>query len=221
MNRIKIAFADNHTFIINMTKHYLNNSEDINIYLTAFDGLDLIEQIDKKSIKPDLCLVDISMPRMNGFSAIKHIKQQWPAMKTIAFTGYKRRAYLEELVYLGVNSYIRKDIHPQELIRAIKEVHDYGIYYNGDFNLQFCRSIIKSPSPFHQLTEMERRILYHIIQGSTYNEISKTMNLSIGSIEAQRRNIFNTINIKNKVDLVSYIIKNGYSEILNSYFLNP
>src|SRR5688500_3685704 len=120
---IKVAIADDHVLFRKGIVELLADFKDINVLFDAGNGEELLQKIQASDIKPDVCLLDIKMPVMDGFETAKHIKKHWPEMKMLAVSMFNQEHTIIKMLRCGVNGYVLKDIEPHELRKAIMEAN--------------------------------------------------------------------------------------------------
>ena len=128
MNSIKIGIADDHKLFRKGLISLLHSFYDLEIIWEASDGLDLIDKVNTRM--PDITLVDIKMPKMNGLEATYQLKNKYPEMKIIALSMYDDESNIVEMIENGANGYLLKDSEPNDIYIAIKEIHTKGFYYS-------------------------------------------------------------------------------------------
>lgn len=213
-NIIPVAFADNHLSVLETISMFLDAQDDIQVTIKARDGKDLLYQLEQAAALPKVSLVDIMMPRLNGFETVPLLRDRWPDMKIIVLTGFLTEEYMERMVMLGVDSYISKDSHPDEICKAIRSVVTNGVYYNGQYNLQLIRAAKKNSLSLPALTELEKMIMKLIVEDRSYLEIAGILHLTEKSVEAHRSRLFNKLGVNSKLKLALYALQYGYVDVI-------
>ncbi|GGB81576.1 DNA-binding response regulator [Flavobacterium suaedae] len=221
MNRkIKIALADDEALFRRGIYFLLNREDDIEILFEAEDGEELITKLREGSI-PDVIVMDIKMPNVNGVEATKIIRDEFPDIKIIALTSYNTKSFIANMIDVGAISYVMKNATPKELLNTIYEVDKKGYFYNEHVMKIIQENIIarhkKAKSRFDcdKLTKREIQVLKLICKQYSGNEIADKLCLSARTIEGHRNNLLRKTECKNMVGLIIYALKNDYVSIEN------
>ena len=212
-NMIKIALADDHALLRNALKALINDFENCKVVISVNNGAELIDQL-KMGIIPDLVLLDLNMPVMDGFETITALKNTHPDILILMLTMYDSELSLIKLLKLGVNGFLKKDIHPEELKQAIKSVSETGYYYSNAISAKLAglfRENNDKSLPLHQLILNDQDLQFLELSASdlTYKEIAHQMSLTPRAIDAIRDQLFIKLDVKSRVGLAIIAIKNG------------
>lgn len=215
--KIKIIIVDDHQIFRQGLTTVLSDNADFSIIGQAANGLEFLELLN--SLRPDIVLMDISMPEMNGIEATKAGLEKNPDLKIIALSMYGDQEYYYKMIHLGVKGFVLKKSGKQELERAIYDVFD-GLNF---FSAELLRNIISSISTQNEkqndksspveLSKREMEVLQLICSGLSNAEIADKLNVSVKTIDTHRLNLIAKTNTKNTVSLVMYAIKNKYITI--------
>lgn len=221
MNRkIKIALADDEALFRRGIYFLLNRENDIEILFEAEDGEELITKLKDGNI-PDIIVMDIKMPNINGVEATKIIRDEFPQIKIIALTSYNTKSFIANMIDVGAISYVMKNATPKELLNTIYEVDKKGYFYNEHVMKIIQENIIarhkKTKSRFDcdKLTKREIQVLKLICKQYSGNEIADKLCLSARTVEGHRNNLLRKTECKNMVGLIIYALKNDYVSIEN------
>lgn len=221
MNRkIKIALADDEALFRRGIYFLLNRENDIEILFEAEDGEELITKLRSGNI-PDIIVMDIKMPNINGVEATKIIRDEFPQIKIIALTSYNTKSFIANMIDVGAISYVMKNATPNELLSTIYEVDKKGYFYNEYVMKIIQENIIarhkKTKSRFDcdKLTKREIQVLKLICKQYSGNEIADKLCLSARTVEGHRNNLLRKTECKNMVGLIIYALKNDYVSIEN------
>ncbi|WP_332460723.1 response regulator transcription factor [Paraneptunicella aestuarii] len=203
--QITVLLVDDHPMVQQGLLSCLSFYDDINIVGTVFNGNEAITATEELS--PDIVLMDISMPTMNGIDATEILLEKSPNTKVLIFSMHENSEYVTSAVQAGASGYIIKDTSTEEVYKAIKQVHG-GEHY---FSHSVAKILIEKPLRFdnEKLTTREQMILAHIAKGYSSKEIANTLNISIRTVEAHRRNIKSKINADSLAEMIHYAINNG------------
>ena len=186
---------------------------DFEIIGEVEDGRKAIHCVE--NLKPDLVLMDLSMPRMDGLTAIKEIKKQSPGTKIIALTVHKAEEYVLQALQAGVDGYVLKDASHSELKMAIRKVLAGKRYLSPDISEKVINGYLEGKkgleikSSWDSLTEREREILKLIAEGYKNREIANDLSISLKTTEKHRSNLMKKLNIHNAAALTAYAVDKG------------
>jgi DNA-binding NarL/FixJ family response regulator len=209
MTKIKLALAEDHKEFRKAIKRLIHLENDLEVILEAENGLHLLDQLKSKT--PDIILMDIRMPKMNGIEAADRIKEEYPKIKIIAFSQYDQEENIVEMTIHGVKSFIGKEDDPEELFKAIRIVHDGGIYMTDKAASIVQRYLVGRQNSKKEmlsvLNELEKAVLKLIMEGLTSKEIGGCVNRSHRTIEDIRKRVYDKLNVGNKEQLISLLSK--------------
>ena len=209
---IKIAMADDHVLLRSALAANINKSGNILVVIEASNGQELISQI-QAGIIPDIILLDLNMPQLDGYETAKWVHAKYPAIHIIMLTMYDSEPTMIRLLQVGVKGFLKKDTDMNELRYAIHNVMQTGFYFTNNttgklINLyrkkQEHSMLMKS-----MLTEIEMKFLKWVCTDLTYKEIAQEMGVNVRAVDNMRDNLFGKLEVKNRVGLVMYSIKNG------------
>lgn len=209
---IKVALADDHILLRNALASMINKNEKFKVIFEATDGKELIEQF-KSNIIPDVVILDLNMPHLNGYETANFLNKNYPEVKTLMLTMYDSELALIRLLKVGVKGFMKKDIHPTELLFAIDSVHKNGYYYSPQTSSKLA-SLFRDDDSINfidkiMLNESEISFLKLVCTEMTYKEIASELNLNPRSIDSMRDNLFTRLDIKSRVGLAMFAIKHG------------
>jgi DNA-binding NarL/FixJ family response regulator len=209
-----IVIIDDHVLIANALSSIISNFEQFEVLYTCENGLDFQEKLKLKKV-PDIVLLDISMPVMDGFETAAWIRTNHPDILVMVLSMQEDEQSLIKMIKNGAKGYMLKNIHPSDLEKALN-----GIVDNGHFFPEWARrtvftsisdDTINAQSKIN-LSEREEEFLRYTVTEMNYREISEKMFCSPRTIENYRDSLFEKLELKSRVGLAVYAIKNGYSE---------
>lgn len=210
MEKIKIIIADDHTMFLQGIVSLLENEEGIIVLGKATNGNEVFKIIEK--ISPDIILLDISMPEMDGIEVTKRLKDKYPSIKILILSTHSNVQIIAKLIRMGVDGYLLKNAEKKELLHAIHTLQKGETYFckevlvKNDGN----NSKIKSNTFFiTELSNREKEILILIAQEFTGAEIAEKTFISLNTVNTHRRNLISKLNVKNTAGLVKYAIEYG------------
>ena len=213
--KITVIIADDHTLVRRGLVSLLSLNDDIEVVAEVGDGRVAVEITLERL--PDVVMMDLSMPNLSGFEAIRQIKRRAPTVKILVLSAYDNEEYVLETVLNGADGYMLKNTSPDELNNAIKTVASGGTYYSASVAkiAEEAKSALSS-SPdgpaakiADRLTEREREILQLIAEARTHQQIADILHISIRTVDTHRHNIIQKLDLHDTASLVTYAIKNG------------
>ena len=208
---IRTLLTDDHTLFRQGIKTLLAAAPDLEVVGEAANAADAIAQAAE--LRPDIVLMDVSMPGISSFEATRQIRKERPETKVLFLSMYSDEDYLAECMEAGASGYLLKDSPAEQLVFAIREVHRGGTYLSprmlshlvDDFRSR-AHSGGRQPR-FNTLTRRELEVIKFLAEGNSVKEIACTLNLSVKTIEAHKFNLMRKLDIHNKAQLVQYAIQ--------------
>jgi two-component system response regulator NreC len=211
MSKIRILVVDDHALVREGICSLLARRKDIEVVGQASDGQQAIEQTE--NLHPDVLLMDISMPRMNGLEATREIRARFPHTRILVLTQHEDKEYVIPMLRAGAAGYIFKRTRSAELVNAIRSVFAEGIYLSAEVASTLMEEIstpgdtnAEEPSP---LTKREKEVVCLVAEGLSSREIAEQLHLGVKTVETHRANIMEKIGVHNTVDLIKYAIREG------------
>lgn len=213
---IRIILADDHTLVRAGLLSLLQKSRDVVVVAEASNGREALRLIEEH--QPDIVLVDISMPELNGLDVAAHVKRDWPYVRVVMLSMHANEEYVLQALRSGAVGYLLKDSSMEELGLAIKAVMRGETYLSPaisrhvvDDYLRRVGEMVKDEdqSPFVQLTARQREVLQLIAEGNSTKEIAAKLNISIKTVETHRAHLMERLNIHDVAGLVRYAIRIG------------
>jgi two-component system invasion response regulator UvrY len=179
------------------------------------NGKELVEKLSLAKLLPDVCLLDINMPELNGFETARAIKERWPEIKILAVSVYDSEFNIIGMLRAGAGGYILKDAQPEVLRHAIEGLHANGFYHSELVTGRILHQMVSQPQHVNsgQLNEKEIEFLKLACTEMTYKEIADQMNISPRTIDGYRDQLFAKLNIKSRTGLVMYALKTGITTL--------
>ena len=218
-NKIKVVIADDHQIFIEGIKSLIKDSDRVVLMGEATDGETLMTVLRSKV--PDVVLMDVGMPRMNGIEATRKIKAQFPDMKILGLTMYDDASSVSEMMKAGASGYLLKTTGKSELINAISRVQQGEKYLSNEVSMKliermFDENAAREEAPRvprkAEITKRELDIIRLIAEEMTNVEIAKKLNNSPMTIITHRKNLLRKLGVKNTAGLVKYAVQNGLLE---------
>lgn len=212
---LRILLADDHEIVREGIKLLINEQEDMQVVGEAANGEEAIEKTVE--LNPDIVVMDVSMPELNGMKATKKIKERFPGTKVLTLTRHSDDGYLQQLIQAGANGYILKQSAPNELINAIRKISAGNAYLDPTLTEKVMGGYIrqstalKNASKIH-ITERETEVVRLIAWGYSNKEIAARLQLSVKTVEAHKANAMRKLGISSRIDIVRYAILQGWME---------
>lgn len=212
--KIKVYLADDHKILRESLVILLEQEEDIEVIGEAQDGQQAFREI--MNLKPDIAILDISLPKLNGLEVTERIRKDCPNVKIIILTMHKNEDFIARAYNLGVNGYLLKDNAFEELLKAIHVVSDGGTYLCADITATvisgFVRNYNEEKSSGKHISSREREIIQLLAEGNSNKGIAQMLNISIKTVETHRSNVMHKLGFKSITDLVLYAVRNHIIE---------
>ena len=212
-NSVSILLADDHTIVRQGLARLLEEQKDFEVVGTATNGQVAVEKA--LELKPDIVIMDIAMPRMNGIEAAKRIRKQLPKTKILVLSMYSHEHYIHELLETGVSGYLLKDSSGRDIIKAIYAAMKNETFLSPGISKKLVDTYL-SPSKsfskadrYKQLTNREREVFQLIAEGHTTRQIAEMLYVSISTIKSHRVNIMEKLRIETPVKLIHFAIQLG------------
>ncbi len=215
---IKIVLADDHKILREGICSLVKGFPDMEVIGEAADGRAVLKLLE--DLSPDIVIMDISMPDLNGIDATRRITADHPKVKVIALSMHYDKQFVSEIFKAGASGYLLKDCAFDELEHAIRVVIDNKTYVNPQIASLVVESLVSQPSAintgtqsFSLLTEREREVLQLIADGNSTKQIASQLNVSAKTIESHRRQVMGKLNIRNVAELTKFAIREGITSV--------
>ena len=214
--RIRLLLADDHTLLRQGLRAILEKEADIRIVAEAQDGREVVRKA--VGLKPDVVVMDISMPRQTGIEATERIRLELPSTKVVALSMHDGDDQVEAVLSAGASGYVLKDAPAPELLAAIRTVHSGGMYLSGRISASIVRKFLAGrpprpctpgDRPMPALTEREQQVLRAIHAGRTNREIAKSLEVAVKTVESHRASLMKKLEVHNAAQLIREAIRLG------------
>lgn len=206
--KIRVLLADDHAILRKGIGMVINAQPDMELAAEAASGDEVVREALR--VRPDIVIMDVSMPGCNGIEAARRILAELPATRILGLSMYKDSVYVRELLRAGASGYLVKDCDDAELLMAIRAVARGEAYLSpavtGAVLTDYRRSVA---NPVDLLTAREREVLVMIAEGKTNKEIATALNLSVYTVESYRGSLMEKLNLHNTGDIVRFALRNG------------
>jgi len=214
---IKVILADDHRIFRKGLKSLLSEKKNIEVLAEADNGDEALEAT--KKYKPEIVVMDIAMPKMDGIEATRQIRDQFPDTEVVILSMHAKKAYIDQVLKVGAKGYVLKDSDEENLLSAIDTVHNGGYYLDSPvadqvlsdyFRDKSKRELKKQSDP---LSERERQVLRLLAEGHSNQEVADTLYISRKTVENHRANIVRKTGIQGQVGLAKYAARIGLIDL--------
>ena len=209
---VKVLLADDHPIVRQGLRNLLETEAKFNVVGEAEDGLQTVQLAE--TLKPDVVIVDIMMPRLNGLEAIHQITSRLPHTHCIVLSMQSADPYIVQALRSGASGYVLKDSAPDEVIGAIQQVLSGKRYLSPQISEKLIDLFVEKIEtgrldPYQTLSSREREILQLTAEGLTNNDMAEKLSISPRTVEQHRQNMMNKMGFKNSTELIRYALKRG------------
>lgn len=213
MARIHLLLVDDHEVVRRGLRMLLENEDDLDIVGEASTGEDAMEMVE--TLKPDVVIMDITLPDISGIDATRRIKEKNPAVAVVALTIHEDQQYFFEMLQAGASGYVPKRAAPNDLITAIRATHRGEMYIYpslakllvGDFLSRSSEDGAKEA--MNGLTPREQEVLFLLADGKTNDAIAEFLSISVHTVARHRENLMDKLGLHSRSELVKYAIRKG------------
>jgi len=212
-NPLRILVADDHATVRQGLKLLIDSQPDMRVVGEAADGDAVVQQAE--ALKPDIIVMDISMPGMNGLMATRAVKREQPAVVIVALTRHEDDTYLEELLRAGASGYVLKQSAPLEFLQAIRAVAAGGIYLDPAMTSRVADGLLDRNGAAAgrsraSISDRESEVLRLIAIGYSNKEVATKLNISVKTVEVHKANAMRKLGLNGRVDVVRYGVLQGW-----------
>ncbi len=210
---IRVLVADDHTIIRSGLRMLLEREPGFEVVAEASDGRQAVELAE--SLKPDVAVLDIGMPNLNGIEATRQIVQKLPRTRVVVLSMHSDESYVLKALKSGARGYLLKDSAESDILNSIRAVNDGKAYFSPEISRMLVEDYMRQmqqrgvEDSYELLTPREREILQMLAEGRSNKEISSALNLSPYTVETHRGNILQKLNLHSLPELILYAVRNG------------
>lgn len=204
---IRVLLVDNHPLVLEGLKAVLDTYEHISVTGTATSAIAGLEAAGRA--KPDVVLMDINMPQLNGIDALELFKERWPSARVLMLSMHDSREYISTSVMYGASGYVLKDVPTEEIVAAIEAVAAGGTYFSSGVRDVLLNGV---PDTLQALTTREQDVLLLIARGKSNRDAAMALSISEHTVETHRKNIKKKLGIGTTAGLIRYAIDHGLIE---------
>jgi two-component system, NarL family, nitrate/nitrite response regulator NarL len=210
--KIRVLLADDHPVVRKGIRGWLTGVENLEVVDEAVNGLEAVAKV--KELSPDLVLMDVDMPKLNGLEATKQIRKEFPNTRVLILSMHTNKAVVLQIIQSGAGGYVLKDAPPADLLRAIESVDNGEPFFSPDINQivlnQYLAETGAETAPTAaQLTNRERQVLAMIAEGQSNKEMASKLGVGVRTVETHRERMMAKLNIHSVAGLTKFAIANG------------
>jgi len=209
-HKIKVLIADDHPVVRKGLQSCLAKHDNLKVVGEACDGDEAVRKT--RELSPDLVLMDITMPKMNGLAVTELLRKETPRTKVLVLSVHSNKDYIFRVIQAGAHGYVSKEAPPDELVRAIESVFEGEPFFSEDIARAALNQFVATggkKEPFAQLTSRERQVLVLIAEGQSNKEIASKLGIGVRTIETHRERIMRRLDIHSVAGLTKFAIANG------------
>jgi DNA-binding NarL/FixJ family response regulator len=208
MNDYGIILADDHILFRKGIKKIIEEVKDWRVVGEASDGMELLDLL--KDIRPDLIILDISMPNLRGLEAAREIKTRYPGIKILLLTMHKKKEFLQEGVEADVDGFLVKEDADTELLQAVQAIRKGQKFFSPLLSEKLAE-LVRHAGKADPLTRREKEIVKLLAEGKSSREVAELLYISIYTVRRHRDNIMKKLEFKNLAELVRFALEQGYT----------
>lgn len=208
---VRVVVADDHRIVREGIVRILSEVPACEVVAEAADGVTAVEQA--LNLKPDIVVIDLTMPRLSGLDAVRRIRQALPRVRVLVLTVHEDEEYIVPIVKAGASGYLVKDSASTELTDAIEALARGGVYFGPQATRILAEQYQRPPDvaadPYGSLTDREREVFHLVVEGKTNREIAAIMGIAAKTANNHRTNMMNKLDLHNTADIVRYAARKG------------
>jgi two-component system response regulator NreC len=216
MAKIKILLVEDHAVMRQGLKALLAEEADIEVVGEASQGREAVRQVS--AVRPDLILMDVSMPQLNGIEAARQIRGLQPEVKIVALSMYANEEYVFQMLQAGASGYVLKQADSAEVLAAIRAAMAGDSFLSSGISRArideyIHRARARGEDDFDLLTPREREVLQLLAEGQSNQEIAQHLHISVKTVETHRSNMMHKLGASHKTDLIKYALRKGWASL--------
>lgn len=210
---VRVLLAEDHTIVRKGLRSLLDGETGIEVIGEAGDGREAIEKV--RQLRPDVVLMDITMPGLNGLEATRQIKKRFPEVKVVILTVHTTEEYILQILRAGASGYVVKQAAPTELLSAIQAAYRGDSFLSPSISAKVIEEYIRQAeamaerNSYNRLTDREREVLQLIAEGHSNREIAELLHISVKTVETHRTHLMDKLDLHNTAELTQYAIRKG------------
>ncbi len=212
---IKVLIAEDHQILVDGLNSMLDKADDIEVVGSVCSGTDVVNMV--RELKPDVVLMDISLPGMNGVDVTRVINRDFDNVKVLALSMHSEKKFIIEMLKAGACGYMLKDTAFDEIVRAIQTVYESNNYLSPSITDVVIQNALsdgdKEANVYNSLTDRERQVLQLLSEGRTTKQAAADLHISPKTVETHRAKIMDKLELDNLAELTKYALKEGLTSL--------
>ena len=202
---IRVMIVDDHTMVRTGLSAFIEAKPDLELVGEAKNGQEALRVCEQ--VKPDVILMDLVMPRMDGIATTRVIREHWPEVQVIALTSFQDQARVQEALQAGALSYLMKDVSIDELADAIRDAHAGRSTLSPEAAQALVQAARQGPAPGHDLTPREREVLFLMVEGLNNPQIGNALFVSVTTVRSHVSNVFSKLGVSNRAEAITLALR--------------
>lgn len=213
MSEIRVLLAEDHTIVRKGLRSLLDAEGTVTVVGEAENGRQAISQVEQ--LHPDVVVMDIGMPGLNGLEATRQIKKRFPDVKVLILTVHTGEEYILQILRAGASGYLVKQAAPTDLVQAIQAAHRGGIFLSPSISKKVIEEYVQQAGAtaeldsYEKLTDREREVLQLIAEGHSTRQIAEQLHISVKTVETHRAHLTDKLELRTTAELTRYAIRKG------------
>ncbi|MEE8346449.1 MAG: response regulator transcription factor [Dehalococcoidia bacterium] len=214
---IRVLIAEDHTIVRQGIRLLLDDQPDVEVVGEAADGQQAIALVEQ--VEPDIVLMDLAMPGINGLEATRTIKKRFPQVQVVALTVHDSDEYFFQMLDAGAAGYVLKGADASLLLEAIRTAHQGEVFLHPPLTTKLVRDYLRRAKSgearalYDDLTEREREVLRHIAEGHTNREIADLLCISLSTVQTHRTHVMEKLKLRKRSELIDYALRQGLLDL--------